>query len=438
MQIIKDVARKIAEAEKRYDLKSYPLLYEYTKKLEQEFQHHNKNYLLELKTYINDKCYIIDEAKEDGRKDLVFLSVFPRVDLAKKSDALGVKGLDKYYRIACCSDIVSLDMHAWYRNYFDNIIGLGSWYELIIYLMYCKPDVIIARPRDQIAALAIIFSEAPVIFNLYDIITGSVDLSQYNNPLALEAEKFCFEHAAGIIHKGAEYAIDKYVRPHCSITSPVLHFLPYCWPELFRSQPIKATNATQLCYTGILSTKDMDMKQCGFDYIVPIINQIVNQELYFHVYYNPEVNQDSRRYYEYKELSKNSKYFQFHESEPPDKITSVISWCDYGVQLHQTRGTIYKPMLTEVSMSNKLFTYLEAGLPLIVGNNFKAVSDFVDLYGVGLTVDPYKIEGLCGLLSVTEYDNLVCNVLETREQLNIYRHIHKLEKLIDHVIDKGE
>ncbi|MDR4509100.1 MAG: tetratricopeptide repeat protein [Candidatus Brocadiaceae bacterium] len=373
--------------------------------------------------------------RNSNKKEILFLSVFPRVEMAKKAEALVRTG--KYAAKLLCMKTSTGIMDDFLHQCFDEIITYTNWYELICFLLSLKPDIILARPRDQIAALAIIFSNEPVLFNVYDIVT--IDKPrQYQDPLVVEAEQFCFENSQGIIHKGSKDEIEKYISPIYKIKAPVLHFYPFCWDKYFVRDSItkfsEKNGAPQLVYTGIVAPSGGDKATTGQEQFQPLINEITKQNIYLSMYYNPETGINDSRYAEYFELSKTNKYFQFNTSLPYHMLPNEISKYDYGIMIHDVRGTAYSKANFEVSMANKLFTYLEAGLPLIVGDTYEAVANFVKEYSVGIIVDPTDLSNLSEKLRSVDYQQLKANVIRARNALSIQNNIHKLSDFIENIL----
>ncbi len=370
-----------------------------------------------------------------NKKVILFLSVFPRVDMAKKADALLKTG--KYRTILLCAKTYTGDVLDYMNEFYEEIYQFTSWPELLCYLIELTPDVIISRTRDQIATLAVIFGNAPVIINLYDMLTGV----KTDNMLAVEAERFCFMYAAGVMHKSRPNAIDKYVRPFYTVKAPVLHFYPFCWERYFAPGNIKKLSEDdgipRLVYTGIVTLSNTCQSAKGHDYLVPLIEAITNQNMYCHIYYNPETGVRDDYYREYFDLAEKNPYFIFHSPLPSDKLNLAIAQYDYGFIIHDIRGTRTNEIECDISTANKVFTYLEAGLPIIAGNTFKAVADFVEEHKIGIVVDPADISVLSKTLQSLDYKELKRNVMSVRNSLSINNNIYKLDHFIESVLKKN-
>ena len=436
---------RIARASAEYSLGRFPLLNSFVDKLKAEYLG-TRDISTPVAARIRRQRFA--EPIQDGKREILFLSVNPRVDMAKKADALRQTG--EYQVRLLCHNGTGDVLDEFFGPFYDEIIPYANLIELMYFLLALKPDVILARPKSQVAALAILFGNAPLVFNVYDIETINTP-EEYLDPqhaeanafrLKIEAEQFCMEHAAGIVHKGRKDEIDRYIRPKYDIRAPVLHFYPFCWDRYFAPEDArklsKEDGVTHLVYTGVVSPSSEDKRLVGHSQFAPMIEAIARQGIHWHIYYNPETGVNDRHYQEYFDLAERNPYFHFHSPLSSPLLSGEIAKYDYGYMVHDVRGAVWGESCNDVSMANKIFTYLEAGLPMIVGDSFRAVADFVREHAVGIVVDSTDLSDLSQRLRHVDYEELRSNVLKVREQLSIKRHISKLAHLLDEVSGNGE
>jgi hypothetical protein len=67
-------------------------------------------------------------------------------------------------------------------------------------------------------------------------------------------------------------------------------------------------------------------------------------------------------------------------------------------------------------MSTKFFSYLEAGLPILVYDDFEYIADIVRSNGIGLVYDVNKIHEIGHLLNSAHYKTLKENVRSFRSE----------------------
>jgi hypothetical protein len=162
-----------------------------------------------------------------------------------------------------------------------------------------------------------------------------------------------------------------------------------------------------------------------------MIEAVTRQNIHWHIYYNPEVGLNDPYYREYFELAEKNPYFHFHTPLANDQLCREITQYDFGYMVHDVRGTIYTDIVHDISMANKIFTYLEAGLPMIVGDTFKAVADFVEEHSIGFVVDSTDLSDLYDRIKNADYEQLRQNALKARSDLSLSNNIHKLDELIE-------
>ena len=439
------INQRLALASTRYGVDRYPLLKSSVETLRDGYAAATN---LSVPVAERLRRHQFAEPPQDDKREVLFLSVNPRVDMAKKADAL--RQLDGYRVRMLCHNGTGDVLDEFFGRFYDEVIPYANLVELTYFLLALKPDVIVARPKNQVAALAILLGNAPVVFNVYDIEAintpeESMD-PRYAEADALrlnvETERFCMENAAGIIHKGRRDEIDTYIRPKYDVRAPVLHFYPFCWERYFAPEDTpklsREDGIPHLVYTGVVSPSSMDRRLVGHSQFAPMIETVTEQKVHWHIYYNPETGVNDGYYQEYFDLAERNPYFHFHSPLPYHRLSSEIAKYDYGYMVHDTRGALWGQSCNDVSMANKIFTYLEAGLPMIVGDSFGAVADFVNEHGVGIVVDSTDLSDLSQRLRSVDYQELRANVLQAREALSIGRHAPELAHLLEEVGGNGK
>lgn len=83
-----------------------------------------------------------------------------------------------------------------------------------------------------------------------------------------------------------------------------------------------------------------------------------------------------------KRAAATSEHVSYQPAVPPDQILSYTASADVGLCVFEAVCQSYA-----LAMPNKLFEYLQAGLPVVVGNPLEAMSGLVRERGLGLTTD---------------------------------------------------
>jgi hypothetical protein len=285
---------------------------------------------------------------------------------------------------------------------------------------------------DRTAQTVMQNTDKPVVFDGVDftgISRGIDDLKQDEK----KTERYCLENANGIIRKGPKYEIDYYRNLGYKINCPELHWLDYCDKEFFASKNIKKMSSEDkeihLVYCGNVSTNIQ--KPQG--YYVALGKILAKQKIHLHIY----PSQDQWQKYElgkYVNLSKKEKYFHLHQALPYNQLTKEIAKFDWGIWIHpntyeknQPTDKILRKAKRKVSIGNKLFTYLEAGLPTIVSNHLIYGKKIVKKYNIGFSIRDEDLKNMKSLLNNYDYFKMKKSVLSARKKLSIKKNAHRLD-----------
>jgi|TARA_Y100000310_G_scaffold314954_1_gene364937 hypothetical protein len=415
--------------------------------------------------------------KQKNKKQIVFLEPFPTVMVYKIARLFKKKGYETTLIILLESKGASKEFH---KGAFDKIIFLDlSFFKInlknahlillslikqskelfksMISILKLRPYAIFTRgsPSWPCALTMKLFKKIPIIYFPYDIrcqyyksVEHAIKFGGMSK-FELNAERFCFENAKGIMHKGynkeLEFLNGRMLGDNIKLSPLTLSFLPYCLKEF--NVPINKNK---------LSKKDKEIHivhidsmgnvgPIGAKYVYNTLNDLVNQQIHIHIYSRPNsiskeqltkfFKEDSAFTRAYGDLLK-SKYFHFHLPLEPDKIAAEISKYDYGLYPSGPKTELSKYDLElKFSTGNKIASYLEAGLPLIYEDDAIFTGELLDKYGVSI---PYKIQNLKTLkkrLKKLNYSQLIRNVKKAREDFDMDKNFQRLEKFIKEVVE---
>ena len=136
------------------------------------------------------------------------------------------------------------------------------------------------------------------------------------------------------------------------------------------------------------------------------------------------VNQNSRKMFwhehqEYFELEKKYKHFFFKRGLPFWQLPSIIGNWHFGILYDNVKNASYRKEAFKYNMSTKVFSYLEAGLPILVYDEFEYITDFVREYNLGVVYSLNNIKKIPELLEKADYKKLKKNVEKFRENHNV-------------------
>tara|TARA_Y100000034_G_scaffold45936_1_gene56480 strand:+ start:10540 stop:11799 length:1260 start_codon:yes stop_codon:yes gene_type:complete len=414
------------------------------------------------------------------KKQIVFLEPFPTVMIYKIARLFKKKGYETILVVLLESKDASKEFH---KGAFDKIIffdlsffkinlknaplilislikKLKGLIESSISILRLKPYVVFTRgsPSWPCALTMKLFKKIPIIYFPYDIrcqyyksIKHAIKFGKMSK-FELNAERFCFENADGVMHKGyvkeLEFLNGRMLGNKIKLSPFTLSFLPYCSKEF--NVPINSNK---------LSKKDKGIHivhidsmgsvgPIGAKYVYNTLNDLVNQKIHIHIYSRPNSiskEQLMKFFKEESEFTKSygsllkSKYFHLHPPLEPDKIAAEISNYDYGLYPSGPKTELSKYDLElRFSTGNKIASYLEAGLPLIYEDDAIFTGELLSSYKVDI---PYKIQNLKTLkkrLNKLNYSQLIKNVKKAREDFDMNKNFPRLEKFVNLVVRNKE
>jgi len=307
---------------------------------------------------------------------------------------------------------------------------LGLW-QLKHILKGLDVDIIHAHAEpSSVPAIAIRHAKAPVVYDAYDL--TSVRLNEkYLGEEEIRDEKFCFENAAGIVHKGPEI---EFMRSQYNIEAPTLHFQDYCVKEFIVENPLPKLSdkdgGIHIVHTGSVFRMDLPKERYGYSQYVEIAKMVIAQRIHFHIYPNPYQLEPLPHYEELAELN---PYFHMHEGLLYQDLGREISKYDYGWLVQDFRNTIIQDVFYKTAIGNRLFGYLEAGLPVVVGDSYEYIAKIVRANNVGFVINIKDLAELSSRFGELNYRELENNVKLTRIGLLMDNYIYRLEALYDQV-----
>ncbi|MBS3078633.1 hypothetical protein J4218_00760 [Candidatus Pacearchaeota archaeon] len=234
-------------------------------------------------------------------------------------------------------------------------------------------------------------------------------------------EKRFFNICDGILHKGPE---DEFKYLDYKISVPSLCFYPGCLDEwIIPVKKNKKIKNIKLVYAGgPLAAWN------GRVAFIDVTKEITKQGIYFSTSSKPIIEKDSEIFFDEE---KRNPYFKFGERGRSEYFSKNISKYDYGIIPDFFDTSIINPLWPKTSMANKLFTYIEAGIPIIINEQSEVMADVVKNNSIGIVIKYEELKNLKKIILKKDYNKLLKNMKKTQERYRLSKNIHLIEEFYE-------
>lgn len=353
----------------------------------------------------------------DGKHHIVFISYYNTPAVCKKSYILRQSGLFFTTFLGCC---VRKDTQA--LDFFDQVYEVAHYRELMEILKTANPSVISATIHPWMTG-ALALEAKRYQFSgkvLIDVNDFAVFTNRDNSSADCIIERSLLSCADGYTHKLPPAAVEN-LRDKWDIHIPdfMLHSLP-C-EEYFQDSIAGYGPPYRLVFAGGVMAPEIALKRGHENHIFdPIIHSTADMDVNLAFYVNQNARdmfwEEQQRYFD---LEQRYGHFKFNKGVPFFKLPREISGNHFGILYDNIGLSSYHPNAYKYNMSTKLFSYLEAGLPILVYDELEYIADIVRSNGIGLVYDVDKIHEIGPLLRSADYDTLKENVRSFRSTNSI-------------------
>ncbi len=185
--------------------------------------------------------------------------------------------------------------------------------------------------------------------------------------------------------------------------------------------------ALRLVYAGQVMNKQAPRAVFGdLDYL-GLIRELTQQgaeiTVFNSVFSSRELCQDLFSDY-HLEMQNNSRFIFREGIEMPGIIYALHGEYDYGLIMFDfERDIAVGKVHLRQTMASKLFTYLAAGLPVIVSEELAYMADFVRANGIGIVVGKNDRSNLVDLLKETDPGQFIDNICTAQQEYCIERFV---------------
>lgn len=273
----------------------------------------------------------------------------------------------------------------------------------------------------------------PVLIDQYDSIWACCYFAQIDPTekygmasLAQEIpdEEYCFRNADGIIARSGELPI--LLEEHEISTSYILiedGVNPVFFQPMAPS-PSPKKGEWSIVYAGLIVPMNLNARDHGVNQFVPQGKLFAQEKIHFHLYPSPHHNY---QYPEYEAEAARNPYFHIHASVDFDNIHREISQYDFGwLAIDSPQYTFWSETYGRHLITNKQFTYLEAGLPIITNAYTARIAETVKMTGAGFVMGNQAPVGTRAAIGQQNMTELISGVARARHELDMNNKSHEL------------
>lgn len=393
--------------------------------------------LIDIFLYVLLPAMVLDTQPKGGKKVILFLgdSLQARIPrLAKWLNRTGefecmlltMKG--KGFRIF---DTDTFSKTFTYRSRWElrrQLKGMKDIYAIHAFTM----------PSYQIR-LAIEKTDLPVIMDIQDMHVSYFGLNSPKLYMKLDMpdESYSISHSDGIVSHSIElfnacreYDIER--RP------PTLMFPVYCDDDhLLTPTEIPAMDEIHIVYAGSIAGSFQDDQHFGSLKFFRVIEAFSKQQIHLHIYPSPTMRFGDLILSEYQAISDENPYFHLHQSVPQKELAEALTRYHFGLLPFFLADTSRSANKLGRGSSQKLYNYIESGLPVIISEDLAFQSWMARRYGAGIEITKPDLSHIRDLVEALDYPAMRQDLLDKRSKICLSTHIPRLVEFY-HRIHEGK
>jgi glycosyltransferase involved in cell wall biosynthesis len=361
------------------------------------------------------RCYkktprYLDRRQIENIPHIIFIAYYPDPHILKKVSIL--KSARRIYATllaGCIRQEIKIE------NYFDQYYEYKNFSELLRLVRQSNPHAWHAVFPDYHPAMVIKGSEQKTRM-VVDIPDPAFFLVNEKNDFSVKLEKEILKSADYIIHKLPGEAWNILKRAYglnCKGTTVI------SYPQAeFLCRPVLKPTASppHLVYAGGIIPYKIALERGHENHIFDDLIKLTGPDTFeLSIYVNQNArNMPWHQHKHYFDLENTHKYFHFKKGLPYHKITKALSKYDAGIFFDNLLKASYNPDHFKYNIASKFFTYLEAGLPIIIFEEATAMARLVEKFKLGAI---YKAREPRTLLQAV--NEVKAN--DYRENINVFR-----------------
>jgi hypothetical protein len=330
-----------------------------------------------------------------------------------------------------------------YREYLETLLVFGRFgpFKLIHHLNMAGSPL----P----CAISILFSRKPVfveycdfkeiMFDRKELLKKHMGLS--DEDLAIEAQclRLIFNRGAGIVLKDDPRVIDRLAKQYQRRPN-WLYFNYYPSNRLDSSDnkrvrlPLKKRKP-RIVYIGSLHNDPAYHCYPIHRSIYKVARVLTARGIQFSVYNGLDSNGEG--FEDYLDLADGNSLFQYNFAIPEEEVAAVVGQFDFGWFVHDYSQAVEAEFFIQTTFPTRIFYYLEAGLPVIVGKNQTFLRKFVEEERIGMAIDFNQISEIDHILEQTDLPKLSAGVRSAQLKYQMQNQLPRLLEFYEGKADRS-
>lgn len=370
----------------------------------------------------------LDQKKVQGLPHIIFIAYYPDPRLLKK--VLTLRSTGKVYTslLAGC-----IREDAKIENYFDQYYEYSSFREL---------HEIVGKSEPHSWHAAAPLYHGAIVVNacanrsrlVIDVNDAAFFLVADRNDPSVQLEHAVMRHADCIVHKIPDGVWDILCDEYelkCG-SSSIMSYPHSTFIHIPKSKDIKSP--PHVVYAGGIIPYEIALTRGHENHIFDDLIELTGPGTFELSIY---VNQNARempwhQHQHYFDFEDKHKYFNFKKGLPYYSISKALSQYDAGIFFDNISRSSYKLEHFKYNVSSKFFTYIEAGLPIVVYEEAEFMADLVREYNLGSIYkarEPYTIIHAIEEVTHNDYAKNIqsfCNNFSMEEEVKLLMEVHDI------------
>jgi len=255
----------------------------------------------------------------------------------------------------------------------------------------------------------------------------------------IETEKYILNQASAIVHRYPQQVAEEWLESHGEKCANI-EFQSYSCQEFTAYSDDKLSISDGVIRAvfagGLVPFSDRHAPELypelGMIHVFRHLLELGMEVNVFHSPHSTAIDED-HHFRPYMDLAEEFPRFKFLGSHPPDQLAKEICIYDFGILLSKMDFEVLKvtDRLLRGAVGTKLFSYLEAGLPVIVNAEYVEMARIVTENGLGIAITSHNLDSLEARIKNFDYKQSVKNIRQFNDRHNMDGEISRLVSLYE-------